>query len=78
MKSAEEMASLMRESIILDRLESHLNDGGWCLAELGQVAGHNRRWIQRKLRGDTQFTLSEFLLILAIVDMPFSDAVVNI
>jgi len=68
MQTLEQLNANMQEAILLDRLGNHIELTGWCLTELGELLGHNRRWIQRKLRGDTPLTLAEFFLICSTVD----------
>ena len=68
MKSEEQMLGEMRASNLIDRLVNIIESESWCLEELGRCAGRNKRWVQRKLRGDTQMTISEFFTIAAIVN----------
>lgn len=71
MQTLQQLNANMQEAILLDKLGNHIELTGWCLTELGELLGHNRRWIQRKLRGDTPLTMAEFLLISSTIDLPF-------
>ena len=66
-KSSEEIESQIQSALLLDRLAKKVDSENWCLLELGRSCGRSRRWIQRKLRGDTQLTISEFFLIAAAI-----------
>ena len=68
MKSIEEMDAETQSLLLLDRLAKKVTTEGWCLDELGRAAGRSRRWVQRKLRGDTQLTIAEFFLIARLID----------
>lgn len=68
MKSIEEMAADTQALLLLDCLANKVAAESWCLDELGGAAGRSRRWIQRKLRGDTQLTIAEFFLIARLID----------
>lgn len=68
MKSMHELDAGIQESLLLERLENFISSQGWCLTELAAAAGRPRRWIQRKLRGDTPLTIREFFLIVSIID----------
>ena len=68
MKSAEQMQGEIESSLLIDRLVDIIESESWCMDELGKFAGRNKRWVQRKLRGDTQMTLAEFFTIAAVIN----------
>ena len=68
MKSVEEMDAETQSLLLLDCLANKVAAENWCLNELGRAAGRSRRWVQRKLRGDTQLTIAEFFLIARLIN----------